>query len=140
MGENDRKITSASFVNLETGEEVISFEDVGELGLEQNISASEEVTFRIPASLSLSFDGDESSERIWRELATNSEKYTVEFDGYLPILVQAKTNKKSRINKKWLKRYGTKVAYKKVRGRMLECSAETYPTHVEITSDRCILR
>ena len=140
MGENESTRASVSFINLETGEEICSF-DTTPLSLSPNVSADTETTYSVPSSLSFTLDDYENNWEMWNNLVVeNSRNITTEFDGYIPTLVQARVNKKKRINKKWLKRYGMKIGYKKIHGKMLECRADTYPDHIEISSDRCILK
>lgn len=140
MGENEKEVTSVSFINLETGEEVCSFDTASVLNLEPNMSVSEELTYHIPSSLSFTLDNCEINQELWQKfIVGNPMNFTTEFYGYIPTLVQAKTHKKKRINKKWLKRYGMKIVNKKVHGKMLECRADIYHDRVELSSSSCIL-
>ena len=52
-------------------------------------------------------------QEIAQEMLKEIDRYTVTKEVDVPKLVQARTHKKRRINKKWAKRYGTKVVYKK---------------------------
>ena len=139
MGENGNNLASVSFINLETGEET-SF-GTTPITLAPNMSTSEEITYSIPSNLSFTLDDFEINREMWSKLIVeNPMNFTTEFDGYVPVgMVQARMNKKKRINKKWLKRYGMKIGYKKVHGKMLECKAETYQDRVELSSSSCIL-
>lgn len=50
---------------------------------------------------------------IAQEMLKDIERYAKVREVEVPKLVQARTHKKRRINKKWKKRYGMKVVYKK---------------------------
>ena len=50
---------------------------------------------------------------IAQEMLNDIERYAKVREVEVPKLVQARTHKKRRINKKWKKRYGMKVVYKK---------------------------
>lgn len=52
-------------------------------------------------------------QEIAQEMLKDIERYAKVQETYIPKLVQARTHKKRRINKKWKKRYGMKVVYKK---------------------------
>jgi hypothetical protein len=140
MGENRNNLASVSFYNLETGEKVHEFETTP-LTVSQNLSADAEPSYRIDGSLSFALDDYESQE-LWKNFIVNNPlNTTVEFDGYAPNgLVQARTHKRKRINKKWLKRYGVQLGYKKVHGKMLECRAENFPDRVELSSSSITLK
>ena len=52
-------------------------------------------------------------QEIAQEMLKEVDRYATLKEVQIPKLVQARTHKKRRINKKWAKRYGTKVIYKK---------------------------
>ena len=52
-------------------------------------------------------------QEIAQEMLQDINRYAVEKEVEVPKLVQARTHKKKRINKKWKKRYGMKVVYEK---------------------------
>lgn len=51
-------------------------------------------------------------------------RYFVEGEAQVPKIVQARTHKKKRINKKWKKRYGEKVIYETKKAKKLEVTVE----------------
>ena len=51
-------------------------------------------------------------------------RYFTEGETQVPKLVQARTHKKKRINKKWLKRYGMKVIYETKKAKVLDVTIE----------------
>ena len=51
-------------------------------------------------------------QEIATEMLKDINRYAKVREVEIPIVVQARTNKNHRINKKWKKRYGTKVIYK----------------------------
>lgn len=57
--------------------------------------------------------------------AQESEWDTVE----IPIMVQRRTHRKRRINKKWRKRYGTVIRYEKRRAKKIEIKADDFYTY-----------
>lgn len=52
-------------------------------------------------------------QEIAQEMLKEVDRYASLKEVQIPKLVQARTHKKRRINKKWAKRYGTKVIYNK---------------------------
>lgn len=50
-------------------------------------------------------------QEIAMEMLKEVDRYTTVKEVEIPKLVQARTHKKKRINKKWKKRYGMKVVY-----------------------------
>jgi hypothetical protein len=52
-------------------------------------------------------------QEIAQEMLKDVERYATVTEVEIPKLVQARTHKKHRINKKWKKRYGMKVVYTK---------------------------
>ena len=51
-------------------------------------------------------------------------RYFTEGEAQIPKLVQARTHKKRRINKKWKKRYGEKVVYETKKAKRLDVTVE----------------
>ena len=51
-------------------------------------------------------------QEIATEMLKDINRYAKVREVEIPIVVQARTHKKHRINKKWKKRYGAKVIYK----------------------------
>ena len=51
-------------------------------------------------------------------------RYFTEGETKVPKLVQARTHKQWRINKKWLKRYGEKVIYETKKAKVLDVTVE----------------
>lgn len=135
MEDKDYNFATLSFFDMRTGEKVHEFEKALPT-IVPEMSADAEPLYHFSGDLSLTI-GDCDTTELWEKLVVgNSKNTTVEFDGYAPNgLVQARTHKKRRINKKWLKRYGMKLGYKKVHGKMLDCKAENFPDRVEISSN-----
>lgn len=59
-------------------------------------------------------------QEIAQEMLQDIDRYAVTKEVEIPKLVQARTHKKWRINKKWAKRYGTKVIYEKKMARVAD--------------------
>ena len=52
------------------------------------------------------------------------DRYATTKEVEVPKLVQVRTHKKSRINKKWAKRYGMKVIYEKRMAKVAEITVD----------------
>ena len=52
------------------------------------------------------------------------ERYAAVKEVDVPKLVQARTHKKRRINKKWKRRYGMKVVYKKQMAKVADITVQ----------------
>lgn len=63
-------------------------------------------------------------QEIAQEMLKDVDKYATFKEVDVPKLIQARTHKKRRINKKWLKRYGMKVVYKKKMAKVAEITIE----------------
>lgn len=63
-------------------------------------------------------------QEIAQEMLQNIDKYAVVKEVEVPKLVQARTHKKKRINKKWKKRYGMKVVYEKKMARVADITID----------------
>jgi hypothetical protein len=59
-------------------------------------------------------------QEIAQEMLQDIDKYAVTKEVEVPKLVQARTHKKWRVNKKWARRYGTKVIYEKKMARVAD--------------------
>lgn len=59
-------------------------------------------------------------QEIAQEMLKDINRYAKTQEAYIPELVQARTHKKHRVNKKWKKRYGMKVIYKKKKSRVAD--------------------
>lgn len=59
-------------------------------------------------------------QEIAQEMLQDIDKYAVTKEVEVPKLVQARTHKNWRINKKWAKRYGTKIVYEKKMARVAD--------------------
>ena len=57
-------------------------------------------------------------------LMVEDGRYFVEKDAEIPKVVQAKTHKKKRINKKWAKRYGYKTIYETKRAKVMDVTID----------------
>ena len=63
-------------------------------------------------------------QEIAQEMLKDVDRYATLKEVEIPKLVQARTHKKRRVNKKWLKRYGTKVVYKKKMAKVADITLE----------------
>lgn len=52
------------------------------------------------------------------------DRYAVSKEVDVPKMVQARTHKKKRINKKWAKRYGMKVVYEKKAAKVADITLD----------------
>ena len=59
-------------------------------------------------------------QEIAQEMLQDIDRYAVHKEVEVPKLVQARTHKKWRVNKKWAKRYDTKVVYEKKMARVAD--------------------
>ena len=57
-------------------------------------------------------------------LMVEDGRYFVEKDAEIPKVVQARTHKKKRINKKWAKRYGYKTIYETKRAKVMDVTID----------------
>ena len=63
-------------------------------------------------------------QEIAQEMLKDINRYATLKEVEVPKLVQARTHKKRRINKKWLKRYGMKVIYQKKMAKVADITIE----------------
>ena len=82
-------------------------------------------------------------QEIAQEMMKDIGKYAVDKEIEVPKLVQARTHKKKRINKKWKKRYGMKMIYQKKMAKVADitindvlefCQEKGLPLPVELLS------
>lgn len=59
-------------------------------------------------------------QEIAQEMLKEVDRYAVHKEVEIPKVVQARTHKKWRINKKWKKRFGDKVIYEKKMARVAD--------------------
>lgn len=64
-------------------------------------------------------------QEISQEILKEIDRYAVEKEVEVPTLVQARTHRKRRINKKWRKRYGFKVVHKIKKARVADITVDT---------------
>ena len=57
-------------------------------------------------------------------LMVEDGRYFVEKDAEIPTVVQAKTHKKRRINKKWAKKYGYKTIYETKKAKVMDVTID----------------
>lgn len=100
MGEDNIKLTSGTFFNLETGEKIgdLSF-DLSDCVLAE---PTEERRLNFNPSATMSFEGEINGELLRQFVEPMPEKYDIQ----IQVPVQRRRHKKKRINKKWAKRYG----------------------------------
>lgn len=63
-------------------------------------------------------------QEVAQEMMKDINRYAKTEEVEIPQLVQARTHKKWRINKKWKKRYGMKVVYKKQKARVANITVQ----------------
>ena len=63
-------------------------------------------------------------QEIATEMLKEVDRYAVRREIDVPKMVQARTHKKWRTNKKWAKRYGTKVVYERKMARVADITLE----------------
>ena len=63
-------------------------------------------------------------QEIAQEMLKEVDRYTTVQEVELPKLVQARTHKKWRINKKWKKRFGMKTIYEKKMAKVADITVE----------------
>jgi hypothetical protein len=63
-------------------------------------------------------------QEIAQEMLKDINRYATLKEVEVPKLVQARTHKKRRINKKWLKRYGMKVVHQKKIAKVADITVE----------------
>ena len=63
-------------------------------------------------------------QEISQEMMKDIERYATVKEVDVPKLVQARTHRKRRINKKWKKRYGMKVVYKKQMAKVADITVQ----------------
>ena len=73
------------------------------------------------------------------------DRYAIRKEVHVPKLVQTRTHKKWRINKKWAKRYGMKMVYEKKMARVADitidnviefCQEKGLPLPVEFLTEQ----
>lgn len=100
MGEDNIKLISGTFFNLDTGEKIgdLSF-DLGECVLTE---PTENRRLSFNPSAAMSFEGEINSELLKQFVDPIPKKYDIQ----IQVPAQRRRHKKKRINKKWAKRYG----------------------------------
>ena len=63
-------------------------------------------------------------QEIAQEMLKDINRYAKEKEVEIPQLVQARTHKKARINKKWKKRFGDKVIFETKKAKVLDVTVE----------------
>lgn len=63
-------------------------------------------------------------QEIATEMLKEIERYAIRKEVDVPKMVQARTHKKKRINKKWARRYGTKIVYEKKMARVADITVD----------------
>ena len=74
-------------------------------------------------------------QEIAQEMLQDIDKYAVSKEVEVPKLVQTRTHKSWRINKKWAKRYGMKIVYEK---KMAKVADITINDVIEFCSEKGI--
>ena len=63
-------------------------------------------------------------QEIATEMLKDIDRYAVSKEVEVPKMVQARTHKKWRVNKKWAKRYGMKMTYEKKMARVADITLD----------------
>ena len=63
-------------------------------------------------------------QEIATEMLKEVDRYAVSKEVDVPKMVQARTHKKWRVNKKWAKRYGVKVVYEKKMAKVADITLD----------------
>jgi hypothetical protein len=63
-------------------------------------------------------------QEIAQEMLQDIDRYAVTKEVEVPKLVPMRTHKKKRVQKKWLKRFGTKVVYEKKMARVADITID----------------
>lgn len=71
----------------------------------------------------IGFTDNEEFNNFFKEKLNETELTEVK----IPYFKQKRINKNSRINNKWIKKYGYSVLYKQVKAKVLTVNAEDYP-------------
>lgn len=102
------KINSFQILDIDTLEPITEFDGIKDITIESEIEQSSLSKETLSLTHEASFECEPADYSLLINYATNfnSEPFYIEY--YVPILIQARWHKKSRINKKWLKRYGMK--------------------------------
>ncbi len=140
MGIDDKK--TISFYDTSSGKEIHVF-DIDSPSMESPISVNEEPERHFEGTLSFSLDHQKTDlEALEQKILQNPAKFTIFLDTIVPTgMIQTRTHKQKRINKKWLKRYGEKMGHKKIHTKATECVIENNPDCpdcYEVTSDRIV--
>lgn len=63
-------------------------------------------------------------QEIIAEMVKDADRYAVSKEVAVPVFVQARTHRKKRINKKWARRYGTKVKYRIQKAKVMDVTLD----------------
>ena len=63
-------------------------------------------------------------QEIVAEMVKDADRYAVSKEVEVPVLVQARTHRKKRINKKWARKYGMVVKYRVQRAKVMDVTME----------------
>ncbi len=111
----DLEISSFSMIDLTTGKEVMNISPPSLSNIEQEpfrFSSSEKI--EIPMSMSASFDCEPININNLKILVSDSLSSKCKMEMDVPKWTQVRKHRCKRINKKWAKRYGYRVTYKRV--------------------------
>lgn len=98
-------------------------------------SKDEHSRWDVSSEANLIIDGDAKALHDLMISDSNNYDRDIEFCGYADTLVQARTHKKKRINKKWLKKYGMKTSSRKIHGVFNNLSATINDDMVDFCGD-----
>lgn len=101
-------INSFQILNTNTLEPITEFSGISDVTIESGIESSSLSKEKLSLTQEASFECNAVDYSLLFDYATNFNDKPFYVEYYVPILIQSRWHKKSRINKKWLKRYGMK--------------------------------
>lgn len=120
----DIEIINAEFLDTKTGMPILNLSS-DEITSVHEPYEREYSTFSFDPTLEIDFKSEISQEFLdYIRTKSVSEECIVE----LPVEVQRRIHKKKRINKKWRKRYGTVIRYKKYHAKKIDFKTEDFYT------------
>lgn len=137
------KIDSVRDVSMYTPNgELLKFADSAITDIDVPLSNKEDFPLHLNMQQSASFEASTPSS-LYECIQPPSNKYSLMCD--IPIMIQARWHKKSKVRKKWLKRYGMRSDFIKMKYdvdevTMTPCEYDTYNFDLAVNGFQCILR
>lgn len=129
-------MSKLTMTDIKTGKSM-EFDGLRTVDFSPNLSTNEKQTYSLNAIGEANFECDAQ----YVNMNPLINDFDIEFDAHVPVTVQSRKHKKHRINKKWLKRYGYKTIYQKIKIKMSDCEIDMHEDGLEIgiSSNNCIL-